>query len=121
MAGVIENYSNFEVRAVVKYFLADGVSESEIQCRLMSVHGQKVLSREKCVCVVQECKDGRSACNDPEKHRGRPRPSHTDENCVTVDGLIKGDRGVKVSEKHYKQQLYNTLHPFEGNTALKEC
>jgi hypothetical protein len=26
---------------------------------------------------------------DPEKHRGRQITLHTDENCVTVEGLLK--------------------------------
>jgi hypothetical protein len=43
-------------------------------------------------------KDGRTALNDdPPKHRGRPRASHTDENCV-IAGLIREDRRVKVRE-----------------------
>jgi hypothetical protein len=44
-------------------------------------------------------KDGRTALNgDPPKHRGRPRTSHTDENCVIVECLIREDQRVKVSE-----------------------
>jgi hypothetical protein len=39
------------------------------------------------------------ALNDvPEKHRGRPRTLHTDENCVIVECSIKGDQRVKVNE-----------------------
>jgi hypothetical protein len=34
--------------------------------------------------------------DDPEKHRGRPRSLHTDENCVVVEGLIREDQRVKV-------------------------
>jgi hypothetical protein len=30
------------------------------------------------------------------KHRGRPRASHIDENCVIVEDPIRGDRRVKV-------------------------
>jgi hypothetical protein len=32
------------------------------------------------------------------RNTGRPRTSHTDENCVIVEGLIKDDRIVKVHE-----------------------
>jgi hypothetical protein len=43
-------------------------------------------------------KDGRKALNDdPEERRGRPRVSHTNENCVIVEDLIRGDRNVKSS------------------------
>jgi hypothetical protein len=44
-------------------------------------------------------KDGQTSLNDdPQKHKGRPRTSHTDENCVIVDGLIRENRRVKVHE-----------------------
>jgi hypothetical protein len=44
-------------------------------------------------------KDGRTALiDDPQKHRGRPRTLHTDENCVIVEDLIREDRRVKVRE-----------------------
>jgi hypothetical protein len=36
--------------------------------------------------------------DDPQKHRGRSRTSHIDENCVIVEGLIKKDQRVKVHE-----------------------
>jgi hypothetical protein len=35
---------------------------------------------------------------DPHIRRGRPRTSHTDENCVIVEGLIREDGRVKVRE-----------------------
>jgi hypothetical protein len=53
MAGVIENYSKFEVRAVVRFLQADGVSQSEVHLRLVSVYGQNVFSRKE-VSVVQQ-------------------------------------------------------------------
>jgi predicted DNA-binding transcriptional regulator AlpA len=44
-------------------------------------------------------KDGRTArINDPQKHRGRPKTSHADENCVIVKGLRREDRRVEVRE-----------------------
>jgi hypothetical protein len=36
--------------------------------------------------------------DDPGKHRGRPRTSHTDENCVIVKGLMRENQRVKVHE-----------------------
>jgi hypothetical protein len=35
-AGVNENYSKFEVCAVVRFLQAEGVSQSKIHCRLVS-------------------------------------------------------------------------------------
>jgi hypothetical protein len=44
-------------------------------------------------------KDGRKALNDdPQKHRGRPRTSHTDKNRVIVEGLLREDQRVKIRE-----------------------
>jgi hypothetical protein len=39
MAGVRENYSKCEAEAVVKFLQVEGVSESEIHRRLLSVYG----------------------------------------------------------------------------------
>jgi hypothetical protein len=52
------------------------------------------------VCMwCNKFKDGGTGLNDdPQKHRGRPRTSHTDENCVIVKGLIREDRRVEVCE-----------------------
>jgi hypothetical protein len=99
MAGRIENYSKFEVCMVVRFLQAEGVSQSEIHRRLVSVYGQKVF-RQKEVSVVQQIyKAGRMSLNDdPQIHRGRPRTSHTDENCVIGKGLIREDRRIRVRE-----------------------
>jgi hypothetical protein len=47
MSTVIENYSKFEVRTVVRFLQAEGVSQSKIHRRLMSVYGQNVFSRKE--------------------------------------------------------------------------
>jgi hypothetical protein len=47
MAGVIENYSKVEVRAVVRFLQAEGVSQSKIHHMLVSVYGQNVFSRKE--------------------------------------------------------------------------
>jgi hypothetical protein len=44
MAGVIEHYSKFEVRA------AEGLSESDIHGELVSVCGLNVSAERKCLC-----------------------------------------------------------------------
>jgi hypothetical protein len=53
MADVTENYSKFEVRAVVRFLQAERMSQSEIHRRLVSVYGQNVLSWKE-ECVVQQ-------------------------------------------------------------------
>jgi hypothetical protein len=56
MAGVIENYSKFEVRPVVRFLQTEGVSQSEIQHRLVSIYGQKFSSERKCLCGATNLK-----------------------------------------------------------------
>jgi hypothetical protein len=53
MAGVTENYSKFEVHAVVRFLQAEGVCQSESHCRLVSVYGQNVFSRKE-VSLLQQ-------------------------------------------------------------------
>jgi hypothetical protein len=68
---------------VVIFFQAEGVSESEIHRRLASIYGQKVFSRKEVFLWCNKFKYGRTAVNvDPQKHRGRQRTSHTDDNFV---------------------------------------
>jgi hypothetical protein len=47
MASVAENCSKFEVRAVVRFLQAEGVHESKINCRLVSVYGQNVFHQKE--------------------------------------------------------------------------
>jgi hypothetical protein len=45
----------------------------------------------KCVCGATNLKMVVTALDyDPEKHRGRPRTSHNDENCVFMKTFAKG-------------------------------
>jgi hypothetical protein len=45
--------------------------------------------------------EGRAPLNDdPEKQRGRPKTSHTDENCVVVEGLIR-----KIEESQFMKRI----------------
>lgn len=99
MACVIAEYSKCEVRAVIRFLQAEGVNQSEIHRRLEGVYGPKVLSRKEVSVWCKKFKDGRTdLIDDPEKNRGRPRTSHTDENCSIVEGLIREDRRIKVRE-----------------------
>jgi transposase len=99
MADVIENYSKFDVRAVLRFLQAEGVSQREIHRRFVNVYDQNVFSRKAVSVWCKKFKDCRTALNeDPQKHRGRQRTSHTDENCVIVEVLLREDRKVKVRE-----------------------
>jgi hypothetical protein len=49
-----------------------------------------------------------------QRNRGRPNTPRSDENCVTVEGLIREGRGVNVREKHYKITCAILHIPWKG-------
>jgi hypothetical protein len=74
MAGMMENYLKFEVHAVVRFLQAEGVSQTKIHRRLVSVYGQNVFSQKEVSVWCNKFEDGRTALiDDPLKHRGRLR------------------------------------------------
>lgn len=83
MAGVIQPYSEYEVRVVIHFLQAEGVTQSVIHRRLVNVYGQNVLNRKEVVRVwSNKFKDGRTTLADvPEEHRGRSRALHTEKVC----------------------------------------
>jgi hypothetical protein len=90
MDGVTENYSKFKVCEVL--LQAEEASQSKIHGRWVSVYGQNDFRWKEVSVWNDKCKDGQTALNDePEKHRGRPRALHNDENCVTVKSFIRED------------------------------
>jgi hypothetical protein len=94
---VTQNYSKFEgVAGAQSDFFEQKECQDEIHRKSVSVYGQKVFYwKEMSVC--NRFKDCRKALSDdPEKHRGKATTSHTNENCVIVEGLITDDRIVKV-------------------------
>jgi hypothetical protein len=58
MAGVNGHSCKFEVRAVVRFMQAEGVSQSRIHGRLVSVYGQNVCSRKEASVWCIKFKDG---------------------------------------------------------------
>jgi hypothetical protein len=44
MASVIENFPKFDVHWVVRFLQTEGVSQSKVYCRLLSVYGQNIFS-----------------------------------------------------------------------------
>jgi hypothetical protein len=55
---VIENYSKSEVCVVVRFLHAEGVSQSEIHRRLVSVYSEEVFSRKVLSVWCNKFKDG---------------------------------------------------------------
>jgi hypothetical protein len=110
MAGVIGNYCKLLFYGVVRFLQAE-VSQNEIHCRLVSAYGQNVFRLKEVFVWCNKFTDGRTELiDDLEEHRGRPRTSHTDENYVIVECLIKKDRRFYIREKHCKKDVF----PFLG-------
>lgn len=99
MSCLVAEYAKFDVRAVIRFLQAEAVNQSEIHRRLQGVYGPNVLSRKDGHVWCHKFTDRRTDLkDDPEKKRGRPRTSHTDDNCSKVERLIKDDRRIKVRE-----------------------
>jgi hypothetical protein len=85
MASVIENYYKYEIRSLVRFLQAEGRGVGEIHSRSVSVYSQNVFSQKEVSLWCNKFKDGQMELKDgPEKHRGGPRTSDTEENCVIV-------------------------------------
>jgi hypothetical protein len=125
MADVIENDSKFEVHAVVRFYQAEGVSQSEIHRRLVSVYDQNVFSGKEVFVWCNKFKHGRTAFSNPKKHIGRPRTLHIDENCVIFVGLIKEDRRItgretaallyftSLGKEHYREGMFKRVKQWD--------
>jgi hypothetical protein len=112
MIGVTENYSKFEVRAVVRFLQSEGLSQSEIHRRTVSVYGQNIFKRKEVSVWCKIFTDGRKEPNEgPKEDRGRK----------LYQGLRREEGRVKVRETLGKKQLCNTSHPSERNKTVKEC
>jgi histone-lysine N-methyltransferase SETMAR len=95
MAARIDSWTTEEVRAVIRFLNAKGVSPSEIHTQLIEVYGENVTSKSN---VYQWCRNfnqGRLSLVD-EPRSGRPRSSTTDENIGKVDDMIRQDRRLKI-------------------------
>jgi hypothetical protein len=75
---------------VDKLLQAEGMSQSKIHRRLLGVYGQNAFSGKEITAWCKKFKDIRTALSDdPEINRGRPRTSHTGENCTIFEGLVR--------------------------------
>lgn len=81
---------------MVSFLHAERVSLSDNHRTLVNVCGQNVFSRK----VLND---------DPQTHGGRPRTSHTDENCVIVEVLLREIEESKFVKLLQCQVLQETL------------
>jgi hypothetical protein len=54
---------------------------------------RRLSAERKCLCGANRFKDGPTGLSDElHKQRDSTRTLHTDDNCVTVEGMIREDR-----------------------------
>jgi hypothetical protein len=83
MAGLVEIWSNIEMRSVMRVLQLKGTSPAEIHRQLVQVYGANVMS-QKHVCVWSTAfYNGRTDIPD-EQRSGRPSTSTTDDNDWTI-------------------------------------
>src|SRR5215510_7609649 len=97
MASRIEQWTNVEVRGVIRFLQAKGNTPSEIQRELVTVYGDQVMSKKQIWVWCKAFNEGRFDLTD-EPRVGRPRSSTSDENVIRVDGLIQEHKRRKVRE-----------------------
>jgi len=104
MAFPIEQWTNVEVRGVIRFLQAKGNTPSEIHRELVAVYGDQVMSKKQVWVWCKAFNEGRFDLAD-EPRVGRPRSSTSDENVIRVDGLIQEDRRRKVRELAVELEL----------------
>ena len=97
MATLISEWSNVEVRAVIRFLHAKGIGPSEILKELVSVYGEGVMSRKQVSVWCKAFSDGRTSVED-EPRSGRPCTSSGADQVNRVDALIRQDRRYKVRD-----------------------
>jgi hypothetical protein len=105
MAGAIANYSKVEGRAMVIILQTEKFNQNEVHRKLVNIYGMKDVGQKEVSVSCNEFIDGRSALMMIQRNGDRPRASHSDENFVIVEDLIREDRRVKIREKHCEKQL----------------
>ncbi|XP_049762475.1 uncharacterized protein LOC126088379 [Schistocerca cancellata] len=92
---VLESWSKAEVRAVIRYEWARGVSGTEINNRLVEVYGSGVMSRQTVRRWCQKFRDGRQQVQEIPR-LGQTRTATTDTNVRKVDDMVKANRRITI-------------------------
>ena len=85
---------NIEYRAVIKFFVKEGITPNEIHSKFIKVYGDSSPSFLTIKKWVAEFKRGRTSLQDD----GRPKSATTSEIIEKVHDMVLGDRWVKVHE-----------------------
>ncbi|GFQ98439.1 histone-lysine N-methyltransferase SETMAR [Trichonephila clavata] len=94
---VLNSWSKEEVRAVIRYEWARGVSGTEIHNRLVEVYGPGVMSKQMVRRWCRTFSDGRQQVEDIPR-AGRTRTAPTDANVGKVDDMIRANRRITIDE-----------------------
>ncbi|GFS48738.1 histone-lysine N-methyltransferase SETMAR [Trichonephila inaurata madagascariensis] len=94
---VLNSWSKEEVRAVIRYEWARGVSGTEIHNRLVEVYGPGVMSKQMVRRWCLTFSDGRQQEEDIPR-AGRTRTATTDANVGKVDDMIRVNRRITINE-----------------------
>ncbi|GFQ73796.1 histone-lysine N-methyltransferase SETMAR [Trichonephila clavata] len=94
---VLNSWSKEEVRAVIRYEWARGVSGTEIHNRLVEVYGLGVVSKQMVRRWCRTFSDGRQQVEDMPR-AGRTRTATTDANVGKVDDMIRANRRITIDE-----------------------
>ncbi|GFR19426.1 histone-lysine N-methyltransferase SETMAR [Trichonephila clavata] len=94
---VLNSWSKEEVRAVIRYEWARGVSGTEIHNRLVEVYGPGVMSKQMVRRWCRTFSDGRQQVEDIPR-AGRMRTATTDANVGKVDDMIRANRRITIDE-----------------------
>ncbi|KFM59139.1 hypothetical protein X975_26773, partial [Stegodyphus mimosarum] len=94
---VLNSWSKEEVRAVIRYEWARGVSGTEIHNRLVEVYGPGVMSKQMVRRWCRTFSDGRQQVEDIPR-AGRTLTATTDANVRKVDDMIRANRRITIDE-----------------------
>lgn len=104
----IQNPAKFEVRAVIRFLVAEGKTPLEIFSRIRNVYGEGVMNRTNVYKWCREFKGGRTTVLDDQRS-GRPSIL-TDELVQKIEEIVYGDRRLTLDEISAKlPQLSRTL------------
>ncbi|GFY44713.1 tubulin polyglutamylase ttll6 [Trichonephila inaurata madagascariensis] len=94
---VLNSWTKEEVRVVIRYEWARGVSGTEIHNRLVEVYGPGVMSKQMVRRWCRTFSDGRQQVEDIPR-AGRTRTATTDANVGKVDDMIRANRRITIDE-----------------------
>ncbi|GFY37317.1 histone-lysine N-methyltransferase SETMAR [Trichonephila inaurata madagascariensis] len=94
---VLNSWSNEEVRVVIRYEWASGVTGTEIHNHLVEVYGPGVMSKQMVQRWCRTFSDGRQQVEDIPR-AGRTRTATTDANVGKVDDMIRANRRITIDE-----------------------